>query len=135
MEDFPKTKIAPIKGKLSGRDGDASLEIFLEPFELSVEDYSEQVDTSIRLKTINILVNPEFIEGKAYSFPVNPTPGYIDGSVYFFASHNPVDVTEITFGKIANNTLPVKLVCKWVLEFERTGFSNFEYTVKTEIEL
>ncbi|MCP4407938.1 MAG: hypothetical protein GY807_09315 [Gammaproteobacteria bacterium] len=135
MENFPVAKIAPIKGSLTGRDGDASIEIFLDPFELSADGYSEQVDTSIRLDTINIPINPESLEGKEYLFPVNPTPGFIDGSIYFFATHNPVDVKRITFGIIENNALPVELECSWQLEFERTGFRNYESTVKTKIEL
>ena len=135
MEAFPKNKIKPIKGELSGSDGDASIEILLEKFELEVEGYSEEVETSIRLDSIDIPTSPEVIEDKVFQFPVNPNVGYIDGSIYFFAAHNPVDVTKITFGKIKNGILPITLECKWVLEYERTGFSNFESKIEANIEL
>ena len=135
MNNFPIEKILPIKGKLTGQDGDASIEIFLEPFELSADGYSEQVETSVRMDTINIPVDPKTLEGNEYLFPVNPEPGYIDGSIYFFAAHNPIDVTKITFGKIERSSLPVNFECSWQLEFERTGFRNFESTVKSKIEL
>ena len=88
MEKFPTAKVTPTKAKLSGQPGDVSIEIFLEPFELVFEDYSENVDTSIRLDSVNIPTEPKILEGKTFHFPVNPTPGYIDGSVYFFAAHN-----------------------------------------------
>lgn len=135
MEDFPKDKIKPIRGKLSGTNRDVSLEIKLEPFQISVEDYSDKVDSSIKLDGINIPLKPVVIEGKTYDFPVNPEAGYIDGSIYLYAAHNPVDVTRIKFGSIKENKLPVKLITNWVLEFENTGFKNFETEIETNIEL
>ena len=135
MEEFPKDKIKPIRGKLSGANGDVSLEVELEPFEISIEGYSENVDSSIRLDGINIPLKPAEMEGRAYDFPANPEDGYIDGSIYLYAAHNPVDVTQIKFGSIKENKLPVKLITNWVLEFENTGFKNFETEIETNIEL
>ena len=85
MEDFPIEKITVKKATLNGSSGDASIEIELEPFELDLDDYYESVNTSIRLDGINISVDPRELEGKEYRFPVNPDPGYIDGSIYFLA--------------------------------------------------
>jgi len=135
MEKFPKNKINPISGILSGIDGDVSLEIKLSPFELEFEEYSETVDSSIRLDGVSIPLNPKLLEGKKYRFPINPENGYIDGSVYFFGTHNPVDVTEIIFGSIDGRKLPVNLKTNWALEFENTGFENFSTQVATNIEL
>ena len=135
MEEFPKARIKPIFGKLSGSDGDVSLEIMLESFELNTKDYSELLESSIRFDGIKISNTPEKIEGKTFNFPVNPDTGFIDGSIYFFTSHNPVDVSKIEFGKINGNKLPLKLFTNWVLEFEHTGFKNFEALIETHILL
>ncbi len=132
---FPQNKIIPINAKFSGVDGDVSIEIFLEPFELSFEDYSENVNTSIRLDGIEISSSLNKLQGKKFDFPVNPDTGYIEGSIYFFSAHNPVDITSIIFGKLNDNKLPIKLYSSWVLEYENTGFKNFEKTVETHIVL
>ena len=135
MKTFPKDKILPIEGNLSNIDDYISLEIILKPFELSIDDYSEDVETSIRLDGINIPSNPNLLEEKEFNFPINPNEGYIDGSIYFFAAHNPVDVTKMTFGKIKDNKLPVTMYTNWVLEFEGTGFENFTCEIQTNIKL
>lgn len=72
---------------------------------------------------------------ETFTFPVNPEDGYIDGSVYFFAAHSPVDITEIKFGESTNGKLPMTLESSWVLEFELTGFKNFHTTIKTYLKL
>lgn len=120
MDLFPIQKFKPLHAKISGVNGDVSIEIFFKLFELNLEDYSEVFDSSIRLDGIDIPIGPNELQNKSYGFPVNPEDGYIDGSIYFFSSHNPVDVTQLEFGKIAENKLPIKLCTEWVLEFENT---------------
>ena len=61
--------------------------------------------------------------------------GYIEGSIYFFAAHNPVDVIKIVFGEIQIDSLPITLETNWILEYERTGFKNLRKTVVTSVEL
>jgi len=135
MEDFPIAKVVPTKAKFQGKDGDVSIEVFLKPFELKLEDYCEDVETSIRLDSIDCPINPAQVEGQVFNFPTNPTPGYIDGSIYFFATHNPVDVTRIEFGNIEHGKLPLALTTSWVLEYESTGFYNLDTIVRSYIEL
>ncbi len=135
MEVFPTDKVVLVGAKLAGINGNASIEIHLEPFELRIDDYQEAVETSIRLDGIGIPIDPSLLEEKVFEFPINPNDGYIDGSVYFLAVHNPVDVTHIEFGEIVNDTLPIVLTINWVLEFEKTGFKNFESILKTCIDL
>ncbi len=135
MEKFPLHRISPKSGTLFGLDGDVSLEISLSPFELSAGDYSERVETSIRLDGIDIPSVPTALEGKIFDFPVNPEQGYIDASIYFFAAHHPVDVTSIIFGEIKDRRLPVKLRTTWLLEFENSDFQNFQTDVEAAIEL
>ena len=135
MGTFPFNKIIFGSAKLDGKDQNVSLEISIKPFELSLDDYNECVDTSIRLDGIKVPREPRSLEGREFNFPVNPEDGYIDGSIYFFAAHNPVDVTKLKFGNIVNGRLEVELETSWVLEYENTGFSNFNTTFRVEIEL
>ena len=120
---------------LSGSDRGVSIEINIEPFELSFDGYTETVDTSIRLDSINIPISPKEIEKAEFAFPVNPNDGYIDGSIYFFGAHHPVDVTKIIFGEVSNNQLPISLETNWLLEFEGSGFKNISKVVVTKVAL
>ncbi len=45
VENFPIEKLKFTSAKISGVDGDVSLEIGIEPFELSLDDYSEKIET------------------------------------------------------------------------------------------
>jgi hypothetical protein len=38
-------------------------------------------------------------------FPVNPEPGYVDGSVYFDGAHQYADLTRLHFGTLAGSVL------------------------------
>ncbi|TOB46260.1 hypothetical protein CGK04_24510, partial [Vibrio parahaemolyticus] len=64
---------------MSGVDGDVSLEIGIEPFELSLDDYSEKIETVISLNGINLPTELNELAGRTFTFPVNPDDGYIDG--------------------------------------------------------
>ncbi|MDV2963131.1 hypothetical protein RU080_15445 [Shewanella algae] len=135
MENFPIEKLKYTSATISGVDGDVSLEIGIEPFELSLDGYSEKIETVISIDGINFPTKLSELAGRTFTFPVNPEDGYIDGSVYFFAAHSPVDITEITFGESTNGKLPMTLESSWVLEFELTGFKNFNTTIKTYLKL
>lgn len=135
MEEFPIEQLSFTKARINGADGNASIEVVVEPFDLELNEYSESVDTLIRLDSINLPVDPKQLEGKEFNFPTNPEPGYIDGSIYFFAAHNPVDVTCIRFGEISEGKMPLTLESIWVLEYENTGFKNLRKTVEVRVEL
>ena len=135
MEDFPVELISVAKTKIKGISGDVSLEIELASFELKIDDYSESVKTSIRLDGIQIPSIFSRLEDREFLFPRNPEDGYIDGSVYFFAAHNPVDVTKISFGKIESGKLLAIIESEWILEFERTGYKNLSHTFEVNVEL
>ncbi len=135
MKDFPIEKIKFIKAMFNGVDGDVSIEIKISPFELSVDGYSENVDTCIRLDSVVLPVDLNELENKVFTFSVNPSPGYIDGSIYFFSAHNPIDVTSIEFGEIVSGKLPITLETTWALEYELSEFKNFDKTIVTHIEL
>ncbi|TVO93202.1 hypothetical protein [Shewanella algae] len=135
MEEFPIEKLKYTSATISGIDGDVSLEIGIEPFELSLDGYSEKIETVISIDGINLPTKLSELAGRTFTFPVNPEDGYIDGSVYFFSAHNPVDITEVKFGESINGKLPMTLESSWVLEFELTGFKNFNTTIQTYLKL
>ena len=96
----------------------------------------KRVETSIRLDGIDLPSNPKALAGRTCDFPVNPEDGYIDGSIYFFAAHHPVGRDAHRLSETSNNSrLPVKLSTNWLLEFENSGFKNFQTDIETEIAL
>ncbi|MGF1742880.1 hypothetical protein L4C34_17755 [Vibrio profundum] len=135
MEDFPKQLISPISAKLMGIDGNVNLEVKLHSFVLELEGYSEEVNTEICLDAIDMPAHPSELESSCYDFSINPSSGYIDGSIYFFSAHNPVDVSRIHFGDIVDGRLSVSIFSRWALEFEQTGFKDFDIVVSTHIKL
>ena len=119
MQKFPLNFISPIKAMLSGTPNDASLEIELRPFEFN----GELVETSIRMSGI-VLPSSDLavLAGNTFQFPVNPQPGYIDGSIYLDAAHHPVDATHLSFSSTS-------IVVNGTLVFEYEGLDGFENTL------
>jgi|GEM_PF-1164781 len=97
------------------------IEILFEPFKTENELNQTIVQLNfIRLNTRKI----KNLENSEFHFPINPDDGYVDGSIYLFDVHNPFDVTKMTFGKIVNSTIELKLEYNIIFEFEGTGYSN-----------
>ena len=66
----------------------------VEPFEYD----GETVNTSFALDSIELpVLDWRNLSGREFRFPINPEPGYIDGSIYLGHVHNPADVTMIRF--------------------------------------
>jgi len=66
--------------------------------------------TEVRLDFISLPVSDwRDLGGREFAFPVNPEPGYIDGSLYLGNVHNPADTTLIRFGRFNESTLPARL--------------------------
>lgn len=62
--------------------------------------------TEVRLDLIRIgLGDWRNLPGQAFTFPVNPEPGYVDGSVYFGDTHQYVDLTRLRFDGLSGSTL------------------------------
>jgi hypothetical protein len=95
------------------------MEVPLAPFELP----EGRVETAIRLDLVDL---PELseIEGRTFSFPTNPAPGYVDGSIYLQEAHNPVDVTEMEFGNWSGDQIEARFRMRFLFEFEGTGFRD-----------
>jgi hypothetical protein len=110
MKQFPVNLFQPKKCVLAGKIGAATIEISLLPFM-----YNEvMVETSIQLCNIAIpSVKLAELCGRTFDFSVNPTAGYIDGSMYLDGVHHPVDITRLSF-----SNADVNLVGMFVFEFE-----------------
>ncbi len=92
-------------------DGWGRLQIFLEPFALEGEWVGEWVKTSIYLDGIEgVGADLCSVQGQSFDFPVNPAPGYIDGSIYICGTHHPVDVSRLTFDQVVDGGIALSLV-------------------------
>ncbi len=91
------------------------IELPLEKFEFD----GEETDTSVRMERIRFKVDGwRELAGREFRFPVNPESGYIDGSVYLGAAHNPADVTRIKFGELSGNRLSAEIDIQFDFEYE-----------------
>jgi hypothetical protein len=62
--------------------------------------------TSVRLDFVQLgIVDWQDLPGREFEFPVNPAPGYVDGSIYFGNEHNWADVTRVAFDRLTENSL------------------------------
>ena len=106
--------------------------IQIELDSISIEH--DTIKTEILLNFIKFKINRlKELENRAFDFPVNPTAGYIDGSIYLFEVHNPVDVTRIEFGTTTENAIEAKIHYTIDFEFEGTGYSKTEELQLTTI--
>jgi len=126
-QPFPIQKLNPQVGTFTGPVLDCGIEIPLAPFELE----GTTVSTSIRLEGI-LLPSDELDElvGERYDFPINPEPGYIDGSIYIEHAHHPVDATVIEFGERQGELFSIKLTLRLILEY--AGLHDY---VDTDVKL
>ncbi len=112
---------------------DASIQILLDPFQFM----GESVSSSIRLDGIEGLdADLRYAQGRTYEFPVNPAPGYIDGSVYFYGRHHSLDVTQLRFGFYEGNSVGLTLVGTLLLEgLEEVSAIPVEIETRVELPL
>ena len=132
MKIFPIDKIIPKTGffkpeLFENKDISISPTLFykiwieLEPFEMKGEMY----ETNIFLEFIRLNINKiKELENTKFEFPINPWDWYIDGSIYLFHVHNPIDVTNLSFGKIENGKIATQIIFNIDFEFESTGYFN-----------
>lgn len=110
------------------------IDIPLEPFQFK----GERVSTSVELNFIRLPVANDWreIAGQSYEFPVNPEEGYIDGSVYLDAAHNPADATRLAFGDIESGRISVKVQVTFDFTSEgpkELGAPTLEWTVSLNL--
>ncbi len=91
-EGRPLPQPAPIACPAPASSQQAAIVIDLRPFTLD----RSVVGTCIHLDAIALdMDDPRCQAGASHRFPVNPQPGYIDGSIYLYHRHLPLDVTEL----------------------------------------
>lgn len=91
------------------------IEIPLRPFKYQ----GEMQKTSVQLNFINFGVKDwRDLPGKEFTFPKNPTEGYIDGSLYLADTHNPADTTRIRLGALKGKTLPAEVDIEFDFTYE-----------------
>ena|SRR5688572_11293225 len=131
MSGSPLSQLRPTAAFLSGVPSDASLTIGLAAF---IHE-GTLIDTSIRLDHFALpsLFLADLV-GKAFSFPVNPVDGYVDGSLYLSGAHHPVDVTYMTFhrSRAGGATVVLKGVIDFEFEGER-GWGRMPFTFGTGV--
>lgn len=132
--EFPDAWLVPSLGRLQGPDeeGFYAIDVPLEPFEMD----GELVDTSIRLDFVPLPVpHAQAATGREFSVPVNPQDGAIDASVYLDGRHNPIDVTEIAFGRVKDGTVDVTLTMRILFEFEGSDFADRDAVLEAILRL
>jgi hypothetical protein len=66
--------------------------------------------SDLRLDHISLgLIDWRNLPGREFRFPVNPEPGYIDGSIYLQSNHNYADATRLSFGPLQPDGLVLSL--------------------------
>lgn len=154
MRPFPTDKLVPREAIIRSSFVDIDLlgcgeglsheiEILLEPFSLEIpgkpEDV-ERVETSIRLDYMTLVEGrfPGFkaLEEKEFTFPINPEPGYIDGSVYMYGMHNDVDVTKIIFGKVSGNHISATIIANFDLGTSEYGYGRLiQHAIQVQLKI
>jgi hypothetical protein len=119
--NFSVHKLEFIDGKI------LTLENRLENIHIPISKFvldKEIIDTAIRLERISLSATLNNMIGKTIAFPINPTEGYIDGSIYLKGAHNPVDATAIKFIKLEDSLITVELIMHFNFDFEGTKLRN-----------
>jgi hypothetical protein len=97
-----------------------------KPFKMD----NELVETEVYLDGVMFdTIDISNLEGRIYSFPTSPEKGYIDASVYLGGTHNPIDVRKIIFQKKTKKCIKCIIYCSFDMEFENSGFSNFQEVI------
>lgn len=137
--------LVPATGSLQLHQGSWSIEVPLAPFSADDEDASDCrpgtagpsiIRTSMRLEGIGVPAHEvDALTGRTFDFPTNPEPGYIDGSIYLGAAHNPVDVRRLQFGEIAGGRLAVLILGTIVFEYELRGTANHDFELDATLRI
>lgn len=136
MADFPGKTIVATEASYAVRSGPfglASIAIRLAPFQFDAERH----DTSLRCDQIDLdLGDLSALAGKVFDFPLNPEPGYIDGSLYLLNRHVLFLTRRLSFGVVTRDAIPLKI--EGLLEFSSSGLpghADVELCLETALPL
>ena len=139
-KNFPVELLQPLHGLLSKsvmREGSFELTLNFTQFSIEIENQGcEDFDGII---TADGLLLPSIdgtkLQNNCFKFPTNPDIGYIDASVYFDSSYNPVDISALEFGPFLNGSLQTKVTSRWIMSYESPIFQDFDYDFTIPIRL
>lgn len=114
LPDFPDELLHPTRGSLHFSDGRASLSIELRSFTIDEQDVEAILDFDLGIE-VTSLAN---LAKHHYDFPSNPKEGYVEGSIYIWSVHNPIDLHSITFAQIDGQYIKATMEMTFVFEFE-----------------
>jgi hypothetical protein len=113
---FPVGLFKPRPGLITFGEHGAAIDIPLSPFDLPGHG---RIETSLRLDSVTLpSPDPAALAGQTLRFPINPDPGYIDGSIYIGAAHHPVDVSQIVLAAITGDCVCIQFTARIAFTFE-----------------
>ncbi len=122
--EFPSQAIQVTKGWYSANRGPfglAAISIGLAPFEFDGELH----DTSLQCDQIDLdLTDFPALAGKTFEFPLNPEPGYVDGSICLFGVHVIFLTKRLSFGNMDKETIALRI--EGTLEFSTSGLTQYQ---------
>lgn len=129
-EIFSVEHLKFLQGRIEFDNKEYSIEIPVSAFMLD----QKEIMTLIRLDNIVLPDSIDRLIGQDLKFPINPEPGYIDGSIYLRECHIPVDVTTLTFTNVDEGIVTAELEAHFVFQHENIGFSNESRRIKIVLD-
>lgn len=114
LEEFPSKLLRPKSGTLYLGGESPSIGIELEPFTIDDEEVDQSIDFRLEISASE----PSDLIGRTFEFPSNPEDGYVEGSIYIWNAHNPIDLHSVAFGQQTEAAIPATLDMTFVFEFE-----------------
>jgi len=112
--EFPVDLIRPRGGSLYIGDRQPGVSVELMPFTIDGEVVEQTLDFTLEIGATDL----KDLAGREFEFPSNPEDGYVEGSIYIWSAHNPIDLHSITFGDPHDDVVSVTLDMTFVFEFE-----------------
>lgn len=90
------------------------------------------IETSYQLDFIDLAPARSLtdLQGRSFDFPINPSPGYIDGSIYVCHAHNPADVNRIVFSDVIGDAIQARLFLHVNFDYESAGAQDFDAAIE-----
>lgn len=114
LEEFPSKLLRPKSGTLYLSGESPSIGIELEAFTIDDEEVDQSIDFQLEISASGL---PDLV-GRTFEFPSNPEDGYVEGSIYIWNSHNPIDLHSVAFGQQNEAAITATLDMTFVFEFE-----------------
>jgi hypothetical protein len=86
----------------------------MRPFTINEQDVEATLEFDLGIE----VTNPTNLAKHRYDFPSNPEDSYVEGSIYVWSVHNPIDLHSITFAQIDGQYIKATMGMTFVFEFE-----------------